>query len=194
MQSLRKNLHWSYRHTTHPRIFLSAGEASGDHYGAQLITELRRRLPQLTCFVSEARRWQTQAWIASWRRRRRPHGHHRSHPPHAPRLWSYRSLIAAIRQRRPHVAVLIDFPDVNFRLARELKKLDIPVIYFVSPQLWPETQPPPLVQQRVTRMMVIFHSKSSTAPAASTLSFVGHPWLSCRNLPSPAKEYRRESD
>src|SRR5258708_19902460 len=33
-----------------PRIFLSAGEAIGDHYGAQLLTELRRRLPQLTCF------------------------------------------------------------------------------------------------------------------------------------------------
>src|SRR4051795_7641980 len=56
---------------------------------------------------------------------------------HAPRVYnSYRRLVASIKKRRPDIAVLIDFPDVNFRLARELKKLNIPVIYFVSPQLW----------------------------------------------------------
>src|SRR6201982_431659 len=56
---------------------------------------------------------------------------------HMPRVYgSYRQLVASIKTRLPNVAVLIDFPDVNLRLARELKALDVPVVYFVSPQLW----------------------------------------------------------
>ena len=104
---------------------------------------------------------------------------------HMPRVYgAYRSLIAAIRQRRPHVAVLIDFPDVNFRLARELKKLDIPVIYFVSPQLWAwKRSRLRWVQQRVTRMMVIFPFEERFYRARGVdAQFVGHPLA---ELPKP---------
>jgi lipid-A-disaccharide synthase len=56
---------------------------------------------------------------------------------HLPRIYrEFRKLKRAIRARRPTVAVLIDFPEINFRLAREFHRLGIPVIYFVSPQLW----------------------------------------------------------
>ena len=88
---------------------------------------------------------------------------------HMPRIYGeYRRLVASIKKRRPDVAILIDFPDVNFRLARELHKLKIPVIYFVSPQLWAwKRKRLRWVQQRVSRMMVIFLSKrTSTRPAA----------------------------
>src|SRR5258708_5964273 len=102
-----------------------------------------------------------------------------------PRVYgAYRSLIASIRQRRPDVAILIDFPDVNFRLARELKKLGIPVIYFVSPQLWAwKRRRLRWVQQRVTRMMVIFPFEARFYRARSVdAQFVGHPLA---ELPRP---------
>jgi lipid-A-disaccharide synthase len=104
---------------------------------------------------------------------------------HMPRVYgAYRSLVSAIRQRRPNVAVLIDFPDVNLRLARELKKLGIPVIYFVSPQLWAwKRRRLRWVQQRVTRMMVIFPFEARFYGAHGVeAEFVGHPLA---ELPRP---------
>jgi lipid-A-disaccharide synthase len=97
---------------------------------------------------------------------------------HAPRVYnSYRRLVASIKQRRPDIAILIDFPDVNFRVARELKALNIPVIYFVSPQLWAwKRRRLRWVQQRVDRMMVIFPFEERFYKARNvTAKFVGHP-------------------
>src|SRR5438046_3216024 len=105
--------------------------------------------------------------------------------PYMPRVYgAYRSLVGSIKKRRPHVAVLIDFPDVNFRLARELKKLDIPVIYFVSPQLWAwKRRRLRWVQQRVTRMVVIFPFEARFYSARGVdAEFVGHPLA---ELPRP---------
>jgi len=109
---------------------------------------------------------------------------------HAPHVYgSYRRLIASIRERRPDVAVLIDFPDVNFRLARELKKLDIPVVYFVSPQLWAwKRKRLRWVQQRVSRMMVIFPFEERFYRARGVdAAFVGHP-LAELPLPTVSRE------
>jgi len=109
---------------------------------------------------------------------------------HMPRVYgAYRSLVASIRQRRPDVAILIDFPDVNFRLAHELKKLGIPVIYFVSPQLWAwKRRRLRWVQQRVTRMMVIFPFEERFYKARGIDGkFVGHP-LAELPLPTTSRE------
>ncbi len=97
---------------------------------------------------------------------------------HMPRIYGkYRRLVRSIRVRKPDVAVLIDFPDVNFRLARELKKLGIPVIYFVSPQLWAwKKRRIRWVQQRVTKMLVIFpFEEKYYRERGVEAEFVGHP-------------------
>jgi lipid-A-disaccharide synthase len=168
-----------------PRIFLSAGEASGDHYGAQVITELRRRMPQLACFGLGGREMENAGLDRVVRAEDVAHMGITEVIRHMPRVYrAYRSLVAAIRQRRPDVAILIDFPDVNFRLARELKKLGIPVIYFVSPQLWAwKRRRLRWVQQRVTRMMVIFPFEERFYRARGVdAQFVGHPLA---ELPKP---------
>jgi len=97
---------------------------------------------------------------------------------HMPRIYGkYRRLVAALKRRRPDVAVLIDFPDVNFRLARELKRLGVPVAWFVSPQLWAwKRRRLRWVQQRVDRMMVIFPFEEAFYRARGVnADFVGHP-------------------
>jgi lipid-A-disaccharide synthase len=109
---------------------------------------------------------------------------------HAPRVYrSYRQLVASIKQRRPSAAVLIDFPDVNLRLARELKALNIPVVYFVSPQLWAwKRRRLRWVQQRVDRMMVIFpFEEPFYRNRKVNAAFTGHP-LAELPLPSSSRE------
>lgn len=161
-----------------PRIFLSAGEASGDYYGAQILTELRTRMPQLTCFGLGGTEMANAGLDRIVRAEDVAHMGITEVIRHMPRIYGeYRRLVASIKKRRPDVAILIDFPDVNFRLARTLRKLNIPVIYFVSPQLWAwKRKRLRWVQQRVSRMMVIFPFEESFYRARGVdATFVGHP-------------------
>ncbi len=120
-----------------PKIFLSAGEASGEHYGALLMAEIRRLAPQAEFFGLGGTR------MAELGLRRIVRAEDVAvmgitevilHMAHI--YAEYRKLKASLRAERPDIAILIDFPDVNLRLAAELRRLHIPVVYFVSPQLW----------------------------------------------------------
>jgi lipid-A-disaccharide synthase len=168
-----------------PRIFLSAGEASGDHYGAQLIAELRSRHPHAACSGLGGREMEDAGLDRIVRAEDVAHMGITEVIRHMPRVYgAYRSLVASIKKHRPDVAVLIDFPDVNFRLALELKKLGVPVVYFVSPQLWAwKRRRLRWVQQRVNRMMVIFPFEARFYRARGVdAEFVGHPLA---ELPKP---------
>ncbi len=105
---------------------------------------------------------------------------------HLPRIYrEFRKLKRAIRERRPDVAVLIDFPEIHFRLAKEFHRLGVPVIYFVSPQLWAWKQHRiRLVQKYVRRMLVIFpFEEKFYRERGVEAEFVGHPLA---ELPLPA--------
>ena len=104
---------------------------------------------------------------------------------HAPYIYSqYRRLVHSIRCQRPDVAILIDFPDVNFRLAKHLRRAGVPVLWFVSPQLWAwKRRRLRWVQQRVDRMLVIFPFEAPFYQARGVAAeFVGHPLA---QLPPP---------
>lgn len=97
---------------------------------------------------------------------------------HIPKIYgSYRRLVKSIRRERPDVAVLIDFPDVNFRLAKHLTKAGVPVVWFVSPQLWAWKRGRlRWVQERVDKMLVIFpFEEIFYRERGVDAEFVGHP-------------------
>jgi lipid-A-disaccharide synthase len=97
---------------------------------------------------------------------------------HLPRIYGeYYKLRQSIRARKPDVAVLIDFPDIHFELAEELHRLRIPVIFFVSPQLWAwKKHRIKLVQKYVTKMLVIFpFEEPFYRERGVQAEFVGHP-------------------
>jgi len=97
---------------------------------------------------------------------------------HIPRIYGeYRKLKASIAKERPDAAILIDFPDVNLSLSRTLHKLGIPVIYFVSPQLWAwKKYRIHRVSRYVDRMLVIFpFEESFYREHGVKATFVGHP-------------------
>ena len=183
--SLQKIYTGSIVNPPNPRIFLSAGEASGDHYGAQLITELRNRYPHVACFGLGGKEMEATGLNRIVRAEDVAHMGITEVIRHMPRIYGeYRRLVASIKKHRPDAAILIDFPDVNFRLARELKKLGVPVVYFVSPQLWAwKRQRLRWVQKRVSRMMVIFPFEERFYRARGVdAKFVGHPLA---ELPKP---------
>ena len=163
---------------SNPRIFLSAGEASGDQYGAELITELRGRMEGAEFFGLGGTKMEAAGLARMVRAEDVAHMGITEVLLHMPRVYGeYRRLVGAIKKQRPDVAVLIDFPDVNFRLAKELKKLGVPVVYFVSPQLWAwKRRRLRWVQERVDRMMVIFPFEETFYKARGVKAeFVGHP-------------------
>jgi len=161
-----------------PTIFISAGEASGDAYGAALITALRSHLPAATFTGLGGTQMQAAGQQRTVRAEDVAHMGITEVLRHAPFIYAqYRKLVAAIRRSRPDVAVLIDFPDVNFRLAKHLARAGVPVIWFVSPQLWAwKRRRLRWVQQRVTRMLVIFpFEEAFYRNRGVDATFVGHP-------------------
>ncbi len=119
------------------RVLISAGEASGDLYASGLVDALRRRNPDLEFFGCAGPRMQEKGV--------RPIVDSRSLSVvgivevlgHIPRIYrEYRKLIQAARRERPELAILTDSPDFHLRLAKRLKKLGIPVIYLIAPQVW----------------------------------------------------------
>lgn len=97
-----------------------------------------------------------------------------------PRIWRIlRRLTTEARARRPAVAVLMDLPDFNLRLAARLKKLGIPVVYYISPQVWAwREQRVHQIKDLVSQMLVVlpfeqeFYQKHGVR-----VRFVGHPLL-----------------
>jgi len=177
-----------------PTIFLSAGEASGEHYGALLLTELKERCAKIG---AKPRFWGMGG------ARMEALGFERVVKSedvavmgitevilHLPQIYlEYRKLKRSISsadpERRPDIAVLIDFPDIHLKLAEEFKRLGIPVIFFVSPQLWAWKKGRiKKVQQFVDRMLVIFPFEEPFYKEHGVdAKYVGHPLA---DLPQPA--------
>lgn len=173
-----------------PHIFISAGEASGDHYGAQIISGMRSRHPRAAFFGLGGKEMGASGLDRIVRAEDVAHMGITEVIRHMPRIYGeYRRLVASIKSRRPDAAILVDFPDVNLRLARELRKLNIPVLYFVSPQLWAwKRKRLRWVQQRVDRMLVIFPFEEIFYRARKVdATFVGHP-LAQLPVPSSTRE------
>jgi lipid-A-disaccharide synthase len=171
-------------------IFISAGEASGEHYGALLIRALKERPAgsgrDAEFFGMGGPRMEAEGLERVVRAEEMAVMGITEIVLHLPAIYrGYAKLSRAIRERRPAVAVLIDFPDIHFKLARELHDLGIPVIFFVSPQLWAwKKYRIRRVQKYVDRMLVIFpFEEPFYRERGVNAEFVGHPLA---ELPQPA--------
>jgi len=102
-------------------------------------------------------------------------------------------LIAAARESRPHVFVAIDFPDFNFRLMAALHELGIPIVYYISPQLWAWRPGRMKTMKRlVDRVLVIFPFEEELYRREGVdVSFVGHPLVDLARPSQPRDEFLR---
>jgi len=171
-------------------LFISAGEASGEHYGALLIAALQDRLKDsalaTSFFGMGGERMKAAGLECVVRSEEMAVMGLTEVIVHLPRIWrEYRKLKQAVRDRPPSVAVLIDFPEIHFRLARQLHRLGVPVIFFVSPQLWAwKKKRIRLVQKYIDKMLVIFpFEEAFYRERGVEAEFVGHPLA---ELPPPS--------
>ena len=92
---------------------------------------------------------------------------------------AFYGLLEKAKERKPKVALLLDYPDFNLRLAKKLKALGIPVVYYISPQIWAwRTGRVHTIRERVDRMLVLFpFEKEFYEKNQVPVDFVGHPLL-----------------
>jgi len=177
-------------------VLVSCGEASGDLYAGDLVRHLRAQAPDLEVFGLGGDRLEAEGG--------RLIAHVRDLAVvgllevlrHLRRLRAvFRSVLAEVDRERPAVAVLVDYADFNLRLARELKKRGVPVVYYVSPQVWAWRRGRlRAIRDRVAHMAVIFPFEEPLYRAAGVpVTFVGHPLVElARPAPDRAAFLRSE--
>ena len=171
-----------------PSIFISAGEASGDTYGAQLMAAVRKAGGEHSFFGLGGERMHSAGCELVTESRQVAVVGLFEVVKHLPGIRSeFHKLLREVDRRKPAAAVLIDFPDFNLRLAKQLYRRGIPVIYFVSPQLWAWRKGRiAQVKKYVKKMLVIFpFEEPFYREHGVDVEYVGHPLA---DLPQPQTE------
>jgi len=174
---------------------ISCGEASGDLYAGALVTENRRRVPAADVFGFGGDRMKA----AGARLLGDFSGLTVTGLTEAVRVLprSYtmlRRLVRAARELEPDVFVAIDFPDFNFRLMAAMRDLGIPVVYYVSPQLWAwRPRRMEAMKKYVDKVLVIFPFEAPLYEAAGVpVEFVGHPLIDLAPVGQPRSAFLRD--
>jgi lipid-A-disaccharide synthase len=97
---------------------------------------------------------------------------------HLPRIWRrFQELIRAAAQDKPNLAILTDSPDFHFRVARKLKRLGIPVVYLVAPQVWAWRKGRVKTMRRnIDRLLCIFpFEEKFFREHRVPVTYIGHP-------------------
>ena len=172
------------------RLLLSCGEASGDLYAGELTRELLALDPALTItglggpqlaaaggrLIDDYRDLAVTGLTEAIAKLPRS-------------LEARRALVADAQRARPDALILIDFPDFNFRLAPPIRRLGVPVIYYISPQIW-AWRPGRLatIRKIADCVLVIFPFEESIYREGGVpVEFVGHPLVDLAK-PSAGRE------
>ena len=159
-------------------ILIVAGENSGEKYGADLVHQFKKLHPSLSFFGIGGKHMEREgvrllflvdelAVVGVFEII--------SHIPRIKKIFN--KIKREIKHQKPSAAVLIDSPDFNLRLAKKLKKLSIPILYYISPTVWAWRKGRlKTIKKTVDKMMLIFPFEEKIyrdygIPAV----YVGHP-------------------
>jgi lipid-A-disaccharide synthase len=160
------------------RLLLSCGEASGDLYAGALTRALRELEPALAIAGLAGPRFAAAGGELIDDYRDIAVTGLTEALAKVPRSYAaLRRLVRAARANRPDALIVIDAPDFNFRLAPRIKKLGVPVIYYISPQIW-AWRPARLrvIRGFADRVLVIFPFEEAIyRDGGVPVEFVGHP-------------------
>jgi lipid-A-disaccharide synthase len=174
-------------------ILIVAAEASADLHAARALEELRRILPDVHAFGVGGPRLREAGLEALYPAEELNVMGFAEVLPKIPRILAVlRGLREAAFTRKPRVALLVDSPDFNLRLAKSLKKQGVKVVYYVSPMIWAWRRGRARkIAKVVDRMLCIlpFEERFYEGTGVSA-RFVGHPFAE-RSLPGDAPSYRR---
>jgi lipid-A-disaccharide synthase len=178
-----------------PKILISCGEPSGDLYAGAVAQEIARLDPSAEVFGLGGERLQAGGGrLLDDYRGLVVTGLVEALRVLPRSLAIYRRLIDAARTERPDVFVAIDSPDFNFRVARRVRRLGIPVVYYIPPQLWAWRQGRiRAIQEFATRVIVIFPFEEELYRRAGIpVEFVGHPLVDLARAHVTRQDFIRE--
>lgn len=173
-------------------ILIVAGEASADLHASRALEELRRLRPGVHAFGVGGPRLRAAGLEALAPAEEISVMGLAEVLPRLPRILGIlRQLARAAEERRPKAALLVDLPDFNLRLARRLKALGVPVVYYVSPTIWAWRRGRARKIARVVDRMLCILPFEEQAYEGTGVSarFVGHPFAE-RPLPATPERYR----
>jgi lipid-A-disaccharide synthase len=160
------------------RLLFSAGETSGDLHGSRLLEQIATRARGVEAFGLGGPRMERAGLLRLARAEDLDVVGIFEVARRLPAVWRcYRALLAGVRERRPAAAVLIDYPDFNLLLARRLSRMAVPVIYYVSPQVWAWRPGRVKVMARTVRRMITLFPFEQDIYRSAGLDVVcaGHP-------------------
>lgn len=158
-------------------IFIVSGEESGDLHGSSLIVALKRLMPGLRVAGMGGSRMRSCGLVGPDSSEVSVVGVVEVVEKLPKILKAFRELKQDLRAFKADAVVLIDFPDFNLRFAREVKKLGIPVIYYISPQVWAWRKGRlSKIARLVDKMLVVFPFEVELYRERGVdVEYVGHP-------------------
>ena len=160
------------------KILIIAGEASGDLHGANLVREVRKQDPSVSFYGVGSRRMReagVQMLADASEISVVGATEVLTHIGAIYRVFAASRLF--LREERPDLLVLIDFPDFNIMLGKRAKKLGIPILYYISPQVWAWRKGRiKTIANLVKAMIVVFPFEVELYKSAGVdVRYVGHP-------------------
>ncbi|MBF0399418.1 MAG: lipid-A-disaccharide synthase [Magnetococcales bacterium] len=176
------------------KVMMVAGESSGDLLGGELLSALRGRFPHLTAVGVGGSRMRASGLQGAFdindlavvglveviRR--------------FPRLRQvFLHLVRLLEQERPRLLITIDLPDFNLMLAKRARRLGIPVVHYVSPQVWAWRRGRVVkIARLLDHLLVLFPFEPEIyAQTALPVTFVGHPLTRLAVANSPRQVVRQ---
>ena len=166
------------------RVVIVAGEASADHHGAALVEMLKQLLPETRfCGIGGKELEKAGVHILFHSSEMAVVGLTEAVVRIKTILKAARRLKEVLREKRPDLLILLDYPEFNLYLAKFAKRLNVPVLYYISPQVWAWRKGRVRkIARRITRMAVILpFEKDFYRRRGVRVDYVGHPLMDrCR--------------
>ena len=162
-----------------PQILVVAGEASGDDHAARLVAAIREFCPDAEFLGVGGEEMRAQGVRILTPASELAVVGLMEVVGHLPAIWqALRSIGRVLKTARPDLVILVDFPDFNFWVARLAKYYRVPVLYYISPQVWAwRTYRVRTLARLTDRLVVIFPFEADFYRAQGvTVDYVGHPF------------------
>ncbi|GAB4298835.1 MAG: lipid-A-disaccharide synthase [Thiohalomonadaceae bacterium] len=160
------------------KIMIIAGEASGDARAAGLVRAVKRQQPDIQFFGIGGERLRAEGVKTLVDSRVMAVVGLFEVLAHFPTIYgALRLMRRKLREERPDLLILVDYPDFNLRLAKTAKELGVKVLYYISPQIWAWRQERVHhIRELVDHMAVVFPFEEPFYRNANVpVTFVGHP-------------------
>ena len=165
---------------TNNNLMMIAGEISGDLHGASLIKELKKLDQEINIFGIGGDKMQDAGMQITFHINRMAFLGFVEVVKHIPFIKKVqRKLLELVKAKNINTVVLIDYPGFNLSIAKKLKRLNVKIVYYISPQIWAwGSARINKIKKLVNKMLVVFPFEESLYSNQNVdVEFVGHPLL-----------------